>query len=151
MIKKVSIVIRCLNENKNLKILLPSLYNQTIKDFEIVFVDSGSEDGTLETISNYMSKNDNIFLYHIRKDEFTFGKSLNIGFTQSKGEIIISLSAHCFPKNNYWLKNIIEPFTDKNIGIVYGCQSPHPKTMHSEASVQKNGLAGDLKLFQEFF
>lgn len=151
MIKKFSIVIRCLNENKNLNILLPILYNQTIKDFEIVFVDSGSEDGTLETISNYMSKNDNIFLYHIRKDEFTFGKSLNIGFTQSKGEIIISLSAHCFPKNNYWLKNIIEPFTDKNIGIVYGCQSPHSKTMHSEASVQKKWFSGESQIISEVF
>ena len=151
MIKKVSIVIRCLNENKNLNILLPSLYNQTIKDFEIVFVDSGSEDGTLETISNYISKNDNIFLYHIRKDEFTFGKSLNIGFTQSKGEIIISLSAHCFPKNNYWLESILEPFSKSDTGIVFGSQSPHQKTRHSEASVQNTWFNGNSRITDDAF
>ena len=149
--KKVSIVIRCLNENENLKILLPILFNQTIKDFEIVFVDSGSDDGTLETISYYMSKNNNISLHHINKNEFTFGKSLNIGFTHSEGEIIVSLSAHCFPKNRYWLKNIVQSFSNKNIGIVYGCQSPHPETKHSEASVQKTWFSGESKIITEVF
>jgi len=44
-------------------------------DFEIIFVDSGSNDGTLDTISSYLSQYDNISLFHINKNEFTFGKS----------------------------------------------------------------------------
>ena len=137
MTKKISIVIRCLNENENLKILIPLLISQTEKNFEIVFVDSGSNDGTIDTISSYLDRYKNISLFHINKNEFTFGKSLNIGFDNSNGNIIISLSAHCFPTNNQWLQNIVESFSNNKVGIVYGCQSPHPKTMHSEASVQK--------------
>ena len=60
MSKEVSIVIRCLNENENLKVLIPLLLNQTKTDFEIIFVDSGSNDGTLETISYYINQYNNI-------------------------------------------------------------------------------------------
>ena len=151
MSKEVSIVIRCLNENENLKVLIPLLLNQTKTDFEIIFVDSGSNDGTLETISYYINQYNNIFLHHINKKEFTFGKSLNIGFAETSGQIIISLSAHCFPKNNEWLKNIINPFANQDIGIVYGCQSPHSETMHSESSVQKTWFSGESKIISGVF
>ncbi len=151
MTAKVSIVIRCLNENQNLKILIPILLNQTERNFEIIFVDSGSDDGTLETISNYINKFENIYLYHINKNQFTFGKSLNIGFTESNAEIVVSLSAHCFPKNNMWLENIIDSFSNQSIGIVFGCQSAHPETMHSEASVQKTWFNGDSKIISGVF
>ncbi len=151
MSKEVSIVIRCLNENENLKVLIPLLLNQTKTDFEIIFVDSGSNDGTLETISYYINQYNNIFLHHINKKEFTFGKSLNIGFAETSGQIIISLSAHCFPKNNKWLKNIINPFANQDIGIVYGCQSPHSETMHSESSVQKTWFSGESKIISGVF
>ena len=67
MTKKISIVVRCLNENENLKILIPLLISQTEKNFEIVFVDSGSNDGTIDTISSYLDRYKNIFLFHINK------------------------------------------------------------------------------------
>ena len=66
--KKISIVIRCLNENENLKILIPLLLRQTEKNFEIVFVDSGSNDGTIDTISSYLDRYENISLFHINKN-----------------------------------------------------------------------------------
>ena len=72
-----SIVVRCLNENHNIQKLLPILLSQKSQNFEIIFVDSGSTDGTLETIEEYVNKNSNISLFHIKKNEFTFGKSLN--------------------------------------------------------------------------
>ena len=140
MSKSVSIVVRCLNENDNLKVLIPILLNQNYKDFELIFVDSGSTDGTLETINNYILKCNNFFLYHIKKSDFTFGRSLNLGFQNSKGDIIVSLSAHCFPKNNLWLESIVEGFKLDNVGIVYGSQSPHLLTRHSESSVQRLSL-----------
>lgn len=151
MTTKVSIVIRCLNENQNLKILIPILLTQTEQNFEIIFVDSGSGDGTLETIKHFINKFDNIFLHHIEKNQFTFGRSLNIGFTEASGDIIVSLSAHCFPKNNMWLENMIDSFSNQNIGIVFGCQSAHPETMHSESSVQKTWFNGDSKIITDVF
>ena len=151
MSKKVSIVIRCLNENNNLKYLIPKILQQNYKDYEIIFVDSGSTDGTIDTINRFIDENDNFNLCHIKKSEFTFGKSLNIGFEKSTGDIIISLSAHCFPTNNSWLQSILEPFGITNIGIVFGSQSPHQKTRHSEASVQNTWFNGSSRITDDAF
>ena len=48
-------------------------------------------------------------------------------------------------------KSILAKKTNNNVGIVYGCQSPHPKTMHSEASVQKVWFSGHSKIISEVF
>jgi hypothetical protein len=40
----------------------------------------------------------------IQPEEFTFGRSLNIGFKATEGEIVVPLSAHAFPCNQYWLQ-----------------------------------------------
>ena len=87
---------RCFNENANLKILIPIILEQSYDDFELIFVDSGSKDGSLDTIQTFLNSLDNVKLAHIKKEEFTFGKSLNLGFDIAEGEIIVSLSAHCF-------------------------------------------------------
>lgn len=151
MNKSVSIVIRCLNENDNLKVLIPILLNQNYKDFELIFVDSGSTDGTLETINKYILKSNNFFLYHIKKIDFTFGRSLNLGFQNSNGDIIVSLSAHCFPKNNFYLESIIDGFKLDSVGIVYGSQSPHFLTRHSESSVQRTWFHGESRITTDGF
>jgi len=146
-----SIVVRCLNENHNIQKLLPILLSQKSQNFEIIFVDSGSTDGTLETIEEYVNKNSNISLFHIKKNEFTFGKSLNIGFSKANSQLIISLSAHCFPTSNNWLDDMINPFSNSNIGIVYGKQSPHEKTRFSEGSVQNKWFSGKSMIKKDIF
>tara|TARA_B100000035_G_scaffold84000_3_gene70568 strand:- start:6739 stop:7671 length:933 start_codon:yes stop_codon:yes gene_type:complete len=148
---KISIVIRCLNENDNLKILIPLLQKQTLKNYEVIFVDSGSTDGSLETIKFFLNNSNNVHLTHIKKEEFTFGKSLNIGFNKAEGEVVISLSAHCFPTSEKWLENITQPFSNSDIGIVFGKQSPHENTRFSEASVQEKWFSGESMLREDIF
>ena len=88
-------------------------------------------------------------MYHI-KNEFTFGKSLNLGFSKTSGNLIVSLSATAF-KKYLWLKSIVDSFNDQNVGIVYGSQSPHPETRHSEASVQKSWFSGNSRIRKDIF
>ena len=64
----IDIVIRTLNECENLKILFPRLIRQTVRPNKIIFVDSGSTDGTLEYINKLINQNDNLIqLHHIKK------------------------------------------------------------------------------------
>jgi rhamnosyltransferase len=79
---KISVVIRCYNEEKHIGTLLDKLKEQTVKDVEIVVVDSGSTDNTINIAGKYTEK-----ILHIDPKDFTFGRSLNIGITASKGEI----------------------------------------------------------------
>ena len=51
---KATILIRCLNEVENLKILFPILESQNNKNFEVVFIDSGSSDGSFEFVQNFI-------------------------------------------------------------------------------------------------
>jgi len=49
----ISIIIPCRNEEKRLPKLIESLKNQTYKNFEVIVVDDGSEDGTRELARKY--------------------------------------------------------------------------------------------------
>ena len=117
MTVKSSIVVRTLNEAKYLERLLMGIRQQNDGDWEIILVDSGSTDGTLEIAERYVDK-----VYHIPKGDFTFGRSLNLGCRHAEGRYLVLVSAHTYPANNNWLSNLLEPFDDPAIGMVYGRQ-----------------------------
>jgi len=131
---KASILIRCLNELENLKILFPILESQTFREFEVVFIDSGSTDGSLEFVRNYKS-NIPIIIEEIHKSQFSFGRSLNMAAKKSiYKDKLVSLSAHCFPTSDKWLEKILLPFARKKVEIVYGKQVGDDNSWLSEAS-----------------
>ena len=73
---KVSVVFRSLNEEKWFGDALDACREQVCEDFtfEIVLVDSGSTDRTLKIAESHDAR-----IIHIKKSEFTFGRSLNLG------------------------------------------------------------------------
>ena len=131
---KATILIRCLNEIENLKKLLPILEKQNNKNFEIVFIDSGSNDGSYDYVKNYKSDIP-IILEKIEKEKFSFGRSLNMAAKKSNyKDILISLSAHCFPTSNSWLDSFLNEFQDEKIKIVFGKQIGEERSQLSESS-----------------
>ena len=114
---KASIVVRCYNEAEHLPMLFGELKRQSFRDFEVVVVDSGSDDGTLEIVES-----EDVILEHIRKEDFSFGRSLNIGCKAASGEILVFISAHCYPETEDWLRHLIDGFEDDKVAAVYGKQ-----------------------------
>ena len=115
----VSIIIRTRNEIDWIESCLDAISYQSYRNYEIIIVDNKSSDGTL----NYL-KNLNIKVIKINK--YLPGKSLNFGIKKSKGKYIVCLSAHCIPKNENWLKNLINPLKNKKgVVAVYGRQEPY--------------------------
>ncbi len=122
---EISIVIRTYNEEKFLPISLEKIYGQDIsKPIEIIVVDSGSTDSTLEVVKNYQQKYGNVKIISIAKETFTFGRALNIGISISEGKYIVLLSAHCIPCTKSWLKELIDPFKDIEVIATNGKQIP---------------------------
>jgi glycosyltransferase involved in cell wall biosynthesis len=125
----VSVVIRTFNEEKYLERLLDGIVNQErgSMDIEIVIVDSGSTDRTLEIAEKY-----NCVIATIAKHDFTFGRSLNLGCSVAKGDYLVFVSGHCFPVNTSWLINLINPLANGIADYTYGKQEGAETTKFSE-------------------
>lgn len=128
----VSLVIRTLNEEDYLKELLTAIINQKLDGFniEIVIIDSGSTDATLSIAESFDAR-----ITHITKDEFTFGRSLNMGSDFSNGDILVYISGHCIPSTNQWLCNLVKPIKDGVAQYTYGRQIGRDTTKFSEQKI----------------
>jgi len=144
----VSIVIRTLNEERYLNELLSSINQQKRKDFEIevVLIDSGSNDNTLN-----IAKDFNCNITFIKKSDFTFGRSLNMGSEFSNGDILVYISGHCIPVENDWLLNLVQPIIDKHAQYTYGKQVGRDTTKFSENQLFKKFYPEDSKIPQNDF
>jgi glycosyltransferase involved in cell wall biosynthesis len=129
---EASVVIRCYNEADHIGKLFSELKRQSFRDFETIVVDSGSDDGTIEIVQG-----EDVVLAHIEKEEFSFGRSLNIGCRKARGEFLIFISAHCYPEHEDWLMNLLSGFQDEKVAVVYGKQRGVPGSHLSEQQIFK--------------
>ena len=129
---KISIIIRTLNESRYLDLLLSSIRDQKINDLgcEIIIVDSGSTDKTLEIAQNHRCK-----IVHISKKEFSYGRSLNLGCEAANGEFLVIISGHCVPENSDWLLNLIKPLINDQAQYSYGRQLGDDQSQFSEKRI----------------
>jgi glycosyltransferase involved in cell wall biosynthesis len=127
---KASIVIRSYNEERHIGRLLTGIVQQTIRGVEIIVVDSGSTDATLSIASRYPVR-----ILSIPSEEFSFGRSLNIGCRAATGEFIIASSAHVYPVYKDWLERLLAPFDDPGVALVYGKQRGNETTRYSEQRI----------------
>jgi len=125
-----SIIIRCYNEEQHIGRLLSGIMQQTLKNVEIILVDSGSTDATLSIASRYPTK-----VVYIAPEEFSFGRALNVGCEAATGEYIVNASAHVYPVYNDWLERLLAPFADSQIALVYGKQLGNEITKFSEHQI----------------
>lgn len=129
----VSIIIRCYNEEEHIGRLLAGISSQLYSNYEIILVDSGSTDATLSIASQFPIK-----LVYIHPEEFTFGRALNFGIKESKGDICVLISAHCYPIYSDWLSELVQPFDNPDVALVYGRQIGDKTTQFSENRIFSN-------------
>lgn len=128
--RRVSAVIRALNEGKHLGRLLKGFEQQTVKPDEIILVDSGSTDDTV-TIAEAAG----CTIVHIDKSEFSFGRALNRGCAAASGDILLFASAHVYPVYNTYIEHIVSAFDRDGVAIAYGRQVGDERTKFSESRV----------------
>ena len=128
----ISIVIRTLNEAEHLPALLESIGAQTLQPDEIVLVDSGSTDTTVE-----IAERAELTIVHIPPGEFTFGRALNWGCERAKGEVLVFVSAHVYALTDRWLEYLVAPFADPQVGLSYGGQTGDHRSNFAEIQLLK--------------
>jgi glycosyltransferase involved in cell wall biosynthesis len=122
-----SIVIRAYNEEKHIGRLLTGIFQQTVKDVQVILVDSGSTDDTVKIASGFP-----VEVVHIKPEDFSFGYSLNQGIQACKADFVIFASAHVYPVYPDWLEKLIQPFGDPQVALTYGKQRGMETTKFSE-------------------
>lgn len=126
-----SIIIRCYNEREYIGKLLYGVFEQDEDDFEVIIIDSGSSDGTLDIVKQYPVT----LILHIDPDKFTFGRALNYGCSVASGKFCVFTSAHAYPARSDWLERLLEKFEDDKVALVYGKQRGNEVTKFPEKRI----------------
>lgn len=117
---RISVIIRSKNEGKGIDKTLRSVFSsKTDQSYEVILVDSGSTDKTLDIARQYDVK-----VCTIAESKFSYGYSLNYGIQNARGDIICCLSAHCIPCDNNWLDELIKSVIEGKAHASYGRQVP---------------------------
>lgn len=116
---RISIVIPVLNGSKHIDNLIKSLINLDFPEnkYEILIVDNGSRDRTLEIIRHHQLTSSQIKLF-FEKIESSYA-ARNTGVRNATGEIIAFTDVDCVVDKN-WLINIAKSFSENSISCVAG-------------------------------
>lgn len=116
---KVSIVINCFNGARYLKEALASVVSQTFDDWDIIFWDNQSTDGSRDIFSSY---SDPRFHYFYADAHLPLGDARNLAVAKATGEWVAFLDC-----DDYWLPDklerqmkIVHETGGETLGLVYG-------------------------------
>jgi glycosyltransferase involved in cell wall biosynthesis len=113
---RVSVCLTVLNAEKLISPLLESLLNQTKRAEEIVIVDGGSSDRTVEIISHFQKKERRIKLL---KQKCLRAQGRNLSIELSRNSIVAMTDAGCIAKKD-WLEKITAPLIHNEVDIASG-------------------------------
>lgn len=100
---KASIVIPTLNGGDLLiKVVDKVLAQQAPWPFELLIIDSGSTDGSIEALSHK-----NLRIHAIPKSEFSHGGTRNLGVELTTGEYVAFLTQDALPVDQFWLFHLV--------------------------------------------
>ena len=118
----ISIIIPTYNAESYLVDLLEMLKKQTI-DYELIIIDSSSQDSTLAIAKKYT---DHIIV--IPQNEFDHGGTRTKAAQEASGDIIVFLTQDALPYNTMTIENIVQVFDNPLVGAAYGRQLPYKDT-----------------------
>lgn len=84
----ISVLIPVYNSAEHLRLCMNSLINQSFEDYEIIAVNNGSEDNSLEILEEYAQEYpDKVFVYTIEHSNFV-GTGRNYGISKARGQYL---------------------------------------------------------------
>jgi rhamnosyltransferase len=117
---KVSIVIPTKNAGPLFQKTLDGLKQQVYEDgIELIVIDSGSTDNTLQQASQYGAG-----IISIPPEEFNHGLTRNRAIENTSGEIIVMISQDAVPGDRYLIRNFVAAFHDPKVAGAYARQLP---------------------------
>ncbi|MCB9876759.1 MAG: glycosyltransferase [Planctomycetes bacterium] len=120
---RISLVIPTLNAGPLLDDVLAGVLAQRDPGFdELIAIDSGSTDGTVERLQRAGFR-----VASIDKREFDHGRTRDRGIALTTGDIVVLLVQDATPQGADWLGKMVAPFADPQIAGVWSRQIPREK------------------------
>jgi rhamnosyltransferase len=117
-----SVLILTKNAGPRLARVLDAVLSQKLDaPFEVIVVDSGSNDGTLDLVRSRPT----VRLVEIAPTEFGHGKTRNFAAAQSTGAFLVYITHDAIPQGPRWLADLLAPFADRAVAGVFGRHVAH--------------------------
>lgn len=114
----ISIIIPVKNGIATIRQCLDAIFAQTLIDqTEVIVIDSGSTDGTLEVLKQYPVR-----LFQIPPEAFNHGTTRNYGVSLAKGDFVVMTVQDAVATDNKWLEKMLRHFEDTKVAGVCGRQ-----------------------------
>jgi O-antigen biosynthesis protein len=126
-VRSVTVAIPVLNGAAYLDEVLGAVRGQRVDvPVELLIVDSGSTDGSLE-----IARRHGATVIEIPQSEFSHGRTRNLAMERSHGEVVAFLTQDATPASAEWLAAIVEGFEQADdVGLVFGPHIPRPGHSH---------------------
>src|SRR6266481_1165691 len=119
-VSETSIIIPTKNGGQGIGACLDAVFSQkNVGRFEVLVIDSGSTDGTLEIMGQYPVR-----LVQIPSETFHHARTRNYAAGLAKGDVLVFLSQDAIPASDIWLAAFLSNFDEPGGGAVYGRQLP---------------------------
>ncbi len=115
----VSVVIPILNAVHTLPFCLAALTELRPAPQEIILVDNGSTDGTVDLIQSFARDHGSRGVRVLHETQRGPSAARNAGFRAVRGDVVAFTDSDCAPEPA-WLSSLIQPFEDQAIGAVAG-------------------------------
>ncbi len=116
---KVTVIMRSKNSAHTIRMALDKLFEQKYTDFELLCVDSGSTDETLEIIKKHPHR-----LIEIPAGRYYPGRVLNQAIEASETELIVFQNSDVIPCDDAWLGNLVATVEAEDVCGAYSQQVP---------------------------
>lgn len=131
----VTIAMLTRNAGPVLEHLLDAVLGQdTQRRVEVLAVDSGSTDGTLEKLRRHPVR-----VIEIPHAEFGFGRTRDLAYQQAQSPIVVNLSQDAVPQRPSWLENLIRPLEYPKVAASCGSSVPDPDRAIPQFPWERNG------------
>ena len=114
---KISVIMPSLNVKEYIKECVDSVLNQTLKDIEVIFIDGGSTDGTLEILKEYVEKDSRTKL--LMSNKKSYGHQVNLGLENATGDYISIIETDDFIQRNMF-ESLYGLTENSNVDMVKG-------------------------------
>jgi len=123
---KASVIIPTKNPGPHFqKVLTAVLSQSTAFDYEVLVIDSGSTDGTLEYVKDHVDPR--VRLHRIEPAAFGHGRTRNLGVSMTSGQYAVLITHDAMPVNGHWLASMVATAdSDPQIAGVFGRHIAYP-------------------------